>query len=82
LPDLVKEWRSRDPRRRSKRDAKHFFIPVHEIRHSKYDLSINRYKEGAHPEQEFDHPKVILGRLRKLEEEILRSLVEIEEMVK
>ena len=39
-------------------------------RANKYDLSINRYKEVAYEEEEYDPPKEILARMKVLEAEI------------
>jgi len=61
--------------------GKAFFVPVQEIRDNKYDLSINRYKEIAYEEVEYDPPKVILKKLRKLEDEIKKDLDELEGML-
>ncbi len=51
LPDLVKAWNARpsdlsaEALAKEDRTAKHFFVPVDDIRKNKYDLSLNRYKE-------------------------------------
>ena len=82
LPDLVARWHERDPKKESERSAKHFFVPVADIRANKYDLSLNRYKETKHEEATYDPPKVILERMRKLEEEILKDIEELEGMLK
>ena len=51
------------------------------IRDSGYDLSLNRYKETVYEEIEYDPPKVIIDRLRKLEKEIAQDLDELEAML-
>jgi type I restriction enzyme M protein len=63
------------------RKAQAFFVPKKEIEENAYDLSINRYKEIVHEEEEYDPPKVILGRLRELESEIASDLAELEAML-
>ena len=63
------------------RKQKAFFVPAQEIRDNKYDLSINRYKEIEYEEVEYDPPKVILARLRDIEDEIRMDLDELEEML-
>ena len=55
------------------RTAKAFFVSVEEIQANKYDLSINRYKEIQYEEVEYDPPRVILKKLRDLENEIRSS---------
>jgi type I restriction enzyme M protein len=81
IPDAIKQWRARSPKKLGKRTGKWFQVPAEEIRGHKYDLSINRYKEVVYEAVEHDPPKVILGRLRALEEEILRDLSELEGML-
>ena len=52
------------------RTANAFFVPRTEIEENSFDLSINRFKEIVHEEEEYDSPKIILGRLKELEAEI------------
>tara|TARA_R100000027_G_scaffold67722_1_gene68178 strand:+ start:5908 stop:7419 length:1512 start_codon:yes stop_codon:yes gene_type:complete len=82
LPDLVSRWKARDPKQESDRTAKHFFVPVGDIRANKYDLSLNRYKETKYEEVSYDPPKTILKRMRKLEEEILEDIDILEGMLR
>jgi type I restriction enzyme M protein len=56
-------------------------VPVAEIREKSFDLSINRYKEAVHEEVKYESPKVILGKLRKLEAEIAQDLKALEGML-
>lgn len=56
-------------------------MPADEIRAQKYDLSFNRYKEVVHEEVEYESPKKILRKLRKLEAEIAKDLDELEGML-
>ena len=63
------------------RKANAFFVPKSEIKENAYDLSINRYKEIVHEEEQYDSPKVILARLKKLEAEIASDLKELEAML-
>ncbi len=46
-----------------------------------YDLSINRYKEIEYEEVEYEPPRVILGRLKAIEDEIRADLDELEGML-
>ncbi|MBW2624236.1 MAG: N-6 DNA methylase, partial [Deltaproteobacteria bacterium] len=43
LPDVLKRWQNRDPKKDTDRTQKAFFVPADEIRKKKYELSINRY---------------------------------------
>ena len=78
IPDVLARWKARNPKKDTDRKAKAFFVPVDEIRTNKFDLSINRYKEVVYEEEEYDPPKTILKRMRKLEAEIARDLDELE----
>lgn len=81
LPDLVSQWGKQNVKKMQDRTAKCFFVPKADIVGNKYDLSINRYREVKYEEQEYDPPKVILEKLRKLEEEILTDIDELEAML-
>jgi type I restriction enzyme M protein len=83
LPDVLMRWEERDGNERYQpRTAQSFCVPKADIAASgSYDLSINRYKELEHEEQEHASPAVILRELRILEEEISEGLVALEEMV-
>ena len=82
LPDLLKQWKKRDPAKLADRTAKAFFVPVEEIQANKYDLSINRYKGIEYKEVEYEPPRVILKKLRTLEDEIRSNLDVLEEMLR
>jgi type I restriction enzyme M protein len=81
IPDLLQCWQDRDPAKDVDRQAKAFFVPCEEIKANGYDLSINRYKEIAYEEVTYDPPKVILQKLRSLEDEIRADLDALEELL-
>ena len=56
-------------------------MPKSEFEKNAFDHSINRYKGIVHEEEQYDYPKVILGRLKKLEAEIAIDLEELEKML-
>ena len=60
---------------------KAFIVDAKDIAANKYDLSINRYKEVIYEEEEYEEPKVILGKLKALEQEIMADLDELEGML-
>ena len=64
-----------------KRTDQSFFVPVEEIRKNDYDLSINRYREVEYREIHYDEPKVILGKIKKLEKEIADGIDELGKMI-
>lgn len=77
IPDVIAKWKARDPKRDTDRTAKTFCVPVAEIKANGYDLGINRYKEIAVEEVEYEPPKEILKKLRALEKEIAKGLDEL-----
>lgn len=83
LPDLLMRWEERDDSERERpRTAQSFGVPKTEIAASgSYDLSLNRYKEVDHVDQEHVSPEIILEELRQLEQDISRGLTELEEML-
>lgn len=74
IPDLLQRWQNRDSEQDTDRTSKAFFVPKAEIEANSYDLSINRYKEIEYEEVEYDPPRVILQKLRALEDEIRQDL--------
>jgi type I restriction enzyme M protein len=81
IPDLMQRWQSRNPETDTNRAAKAFFVPKLEIAGNGYDLSINRYKEVAYEEVQYEPPKVILQKLRDLEDEIRQDLDALESLL-
>lgn len=81
LPDALDRWRKRSAKEDSDRTVKHFMVPVADIEAKGFDLSINRYKEAKHEVVEYEPPKTIIAKLRKLETEIARDLNELEAML-
>ncbi|MGD7034104.1 type I restriction-modification system subunit M [Methylotuvimicrobium buryatense] len=58
-----------------------FWISKAEIVANKYDLSVNRYKETVHQEEEYEDPKEILQQWMSLVDEIQDELKELEGML-
>lgn len=81
LPDVCERWKARNPKKDKDRTDKAFHVPKKEIVANKYDLSLNRYREIVHDEVEYEEPRVIIARLKSLEEEIARDLRELEGML-
>ena len=88
IPDILKSWSVREKVKEDDRKAKHFFIPVNEIKDNNYDLSINRYKEIVYEEIEYDSPQEIINGkgnepgLKQLTKERLSLIKELEEMLR
>ena len=89
LPDLVKQYHTYQQAVINKtpldswqdKTQKAFIVDKADIKAQKYDLSINRYKEVVYQEETYEDPKVILGKLKALENEILADLNELEGML-
>jgi type I restriction enzyme M protein len=81
LPDVVAQWRARDPQQTGDRKANHFFVSAQEIRDRSYDLSFNRYSEVEHAETIYEEPKIILQKLKALEDKIQQGIADLEGIV-
>jgi type I restriction enzyme M protein len=81
LPDCLARWRARKPKKDTDRTAKAFFVPASQIREENYDLSLTRYKKTVYNEEKFDPPQVILGQMKKLNDEIASDLADLERML-
>lgn len=74
IPDVISKWSLKDPTIDIDRESKAFFVPKEEIITNEYDLSINRYKESSYKTVTYETPKVILGKIQALEDEIREEL--------
>lgn len=89
LPDLIAQYekyrKAREAGKSTKawsdKKQKAFLVDRAAIAEQKYDLSINRYKEVVYEEQSYAPPKEILKELKKLEQEIMQDLYELEAML-
>lgn len=82
IEDIIVRFHRLENEEERERTEKSFLVPVEEIRENEYDLSINRYKEIVYDEVEYEEPIVLIEKIRKLEEDILLGLDEIEKLVK
>lgn len=81
LPDCLERWQSRDAEKDIDRKDKAFFVSSKEIREANYDLSLSRYQERVYREEKYDSPKVILGRMKTLNDDVANDLAELEAMI-
>lgn len=81
IPDIISRYHNLENEKDRKRTEKSFFVPKEEIVKNDYDLSINRYKEIEYDEVEYEAPKVIIQKIKELEQQILDGLNDIERMV-
>ena len=78
--DIIARFRNPDEESRERTD-KSFFVPKDEIVENDYDLSINKYKKTEYIAEEYPEPKEILAEIKALEEEILKGIEELEELL-
>lgn len=81
LPACLARWKTRDPKKDVDRKDKAFFVSADDIRAANYDLSLSRYKELVYTEEKYDVPKVILQRMKALNDDIATDIAELEEML-
>jgi type I restriction enzyme M protein len=66
----------------SDRTSQSFLVPFKEIKENDWDLSINRYKEIVYNEVVYDEPRVILERIKKIQEENKKRMLNLETLLK
>jgi type I restriction enzyme M protein len=81
LPKCLNAWKNKDETKDTDRSEKAFFVQAEELKKNKYDLSINRYKEIAYEEEEYEPSKSIIDTIRRLENDILLGVKEIEKNI-
>ena len=83
IPDIIERFKNRESEEEQnrKRTEKSFFVTKEEIVENGYDLSINKYKEIVAEKKEYEDPKIILKRIRENENEFLKCLDELEEIL-
>jgi type I restriction enzyme M protein len=81
LPKCLAAWQGRDAKKDADRKSKAFFVPVAEIQQANYDLSLNRYQKRIYNEEKYEAPRVILERMKALNDDISRDLEALEAML-
>ena len=82
LPDVLARWLDKDGAEvKNARTALSFSVPKAEIAAANYDLSLNRYKQVEHAEQNHDAPADIIAELKVLEADISAGLAKLEAML-
>lgn len=85
LDDIRTRWarvRAGDAQERTRtRTEQSFLVPKAEIVANEYDLSINRYKQITHAEQQWPAPKEILAEIRALDQRRTELLSNLEKML-
>lgn len=78
IPDIIVKFEARRKERPTDRRKKYFVVPVKEIKENNYDLSISKYREIEYEEVKYEKPEVIKKKILDLENEIIRTLKEID----
>lgn len=78
IQDIVARFRALCDEENRERTEQSFLVPKDEIVSNDYDLSINKYKQSAHVEEEYPHPLEIMAEINKLEMEITSGFAELE----
>ena len=81
IPDVLYRWQNKNKEATRKRTEQSFFVPKKELVDNDYDLSINRYKEVVYEEVEYDEPKVILKRIKALQQAMDKGIEELESLL-
>jgi type I restriction enzyme M protein len=85
LPKVLEAYQKRDKAiadtKANDKTQACFWVSKAEIAANKYDLSVNRYKETVHQEEEYEDPKAILQQWMSLVDEIRSELKEFEGML-
>ncbi|WP_444995403.1 type I restriction-modification system subunit M [Aliikangiella sp. IMCC44359] len=81
IADVIERWKNLNKEKKRKRTDQSFMVSKADIVKEGYDLSINRYKEVVYEEVKYDPPKTILKRIKKLQQEMEKGIVELEGML-
>lgn len=81
IPDIVSRYHNLPAEKSRRRTDKSFLVPVQEIQHNKYDLSINRYKEVVYEEKTYEKPAAIIAQIEALDQERAGLLAQLKAML-
>ena len=82
IPDIIRRFEHLEEEASRSRKDQSFLVPVDEIRQNDYDLSINKYKEVERVKVEYEPTATILDRLEETEQQIMRGMDELRNMLK
>ena len=78
LADVLARWRDRNKAERVRtRTAQSFCVSKEDVSAQGYDLSINRYKDVEHKEQQYRTPQQIIAEFSARESQILQEMSEL-----
>ncbi len=82
LPDIIARFKNLEGEANRRATEQSFLVDKADIAANGYDLSINRYKEVVYEQVEYETPSNILADLELLEQEILKGMNELKELLK
>ena len=82
IPDIIARFQNLAAEAERTATEQSFMVDKETIATHGYDLSINRYKEVKYEQVEYEAPSKILADLEQLEQEILKGMNELKEMLK
>lgn len=82
IPDIIARFKNLDVEIDRKATEQSFLVDKADIAANGYDLSINRYKEVVYEQVEYEAPSKILADLEVLEQDILKGMNALKEMLK
>lgn len=82
IPDIVERFHNLDKEKDRKRTDQSFLVPKSDIADNDYDLSINKYKETEYVPVKYPSTEEIMKQLRAYEEEIGKTMDELDNLLK
>jgi len=82
IPDIIARFKNLNAEGGRKATEQSFLVDKADITANGYDLSINRYKEVIYEQVEYEAPNKILADLELLEQDILKGMNELKELLK
>lgn len=81
IPDITEKWKKRDKKKSPKKGEKWLWVDYKEIKANNYDLSISRYKPIEYEEVKYDKPEVIIDKINSIEEEIIKEIGSLKDLL-
>lgn len=82
IPDIIARFKNLEAESTRKATEQSFMVDKDDIAANGYDLSINRYKEVVYEQVEYEAPSKILADLEVLEQDILKGMATLKELLK
>lgn len=81
IPDIISRFKNLEDEEKRETTEQSFFVPKDEIIQNDYDLSINKYKKVEYTPVQYPPTTDILAEIKELENDIIKGLSELEEMI-